>query len=78
MFWRKKKKSAAQNRDEIIAKAKAVAAAKTQEIGEDTLSEIRNALLAKENAPMAQAKAKIMQMDQDKLNDHLKYWMQDK
>lgn len=78
MFWRKKTKSPAQKREEIMKQAKAVAASKTAEIGEDTLSQIRQKLLEKETGPMAQAKQKIMQMDQDKLHDNLKYWLQDK
>ncbi len=75
---KKEKKSKEVRREAIIAQAKAMAKAKTVEIGEDTLSEIRNSLLRRENSALEQAKKKIMHMDDDKVRDNLKYWLHDK
>lgn len=78
MFWKKKKKAKKPSREEIIAQAKATAKAKSEEIGEETLDQIREALMKKENSPLEQAKKKVREMDQDKLHDNIKYWMREK
>lgn len=78
MFWFSKKKPQKTGREQIMAQAKATVSAKTQEIGEGTLSEIRTALLTRENSALEQAKRKVMHMDQDKLSDNMKYWLHDK
>ncbi len=79
MFWKKKKKQPQKpSREDILRQAKATAAAKREEIGEDTLEAIRDALMKKENSPMAQAKRRIIESDEEKVRDHLKYMLADK
>lgn len=82
MFWpinkKAKKKEKKTRREEIVSQAKATAKAKTAEIGEDTLSDIRDSLLRRENSALEQAKKKIMQADDDKVRDNLKYLLNDK
>lgn len=78
MFWKKKKKPQKTDREQMIAQAKAVAKAKTQEIGEDTLADIRQALVKRESSALEQARKKIIQMDEDKFRDNLKYMLHDK
>lgn len=78
MFWKKKKKPQKTGREDIMAKAQAIAKDKTAEIGEDRLSEIRHALMKRENSPLEQAKKKVMHMNEDKVRDNLKYWLHDK
>ncbi len=79
MFWKKKKKPKAKpSREEIIAQAQKVAAAKTEEIGDETLEKIRAAMFKKENSAMEQAKRQIMAADDDKVRDNLKYLLRDK
>lgn len=79
MFWKKKKPKTAKqtSREEILAQAKANASAAREEIGDDTLDKIREALLKKENAPFAQAKRRIEAMDQDKVRDNVALWMRE-
>jgi len=79
MFWKKKQKQPKKpSREDILRQAKATAAAKREEIGEDTLDAIREALMKKENAPMARAKRRIIEADEEKVRDHLKYMLADK
>jgi len=78
MFWKKKKKPQKTGREAIMAKAQAIAKEKTAEIGEDRLSEIRHALMKRENSALEQAKKKVMHMNEDKVRDNLKYWLHDK
>lgn len=77
MFWKKKKKPAKLSREEILAQATATAAAKREEIGDETLDKIRAALMKKENSALEQAKRKIMDMDEDKVRDNLHFWMRE-
>ena len=76
MFWKKKKKQ----KGKVSAKqqAEAIAAQKRDEIGDETLEKIRQAIIKRENSPMAQAKRKIADMDQDKILDNISWWMSDK
>lgn len=79
LFKKKTKKNRQEGtRESVIAQAKAVAKAKTEEIGDDRLSEIRKVLIERENSALNQAKNKIIQMDDDKVRDNLKYWLHDK
>jgi hypothetical protein len=81
MFWKKKKKEkepAKPTREEILAQAKANAAAAREEIGDETLEKIRQHMAKKENNPFEQAKKKVKAMDQEKVADSLKDWMRDK
>lgn len=84
MFWKKKKKEKApqkpedMSREEILAEAKANAAAAREEIGNETLDKIKEAMMRKENSPMEQAKKIIKKMDQDKVRDQLSEWAREK
>lgn len=84
MFWKKKPKAKKQpdgpkappaagksSRDQIIAQAKANAAAARADIGDDTLDEIRAAIIRKQNSPAEKAKQIIKAMDHSVVRDHL-------
>ena len=78
-FLKPKKKEAKKlSREEIIAQAKANAAAAREEIGDETLEKIREALLQKENNPFEQAKAKVKSMDRQKVADSVSDWLREK
>lgn len=86
MFWKKKKKkketgqdaSRPMTREEIIAQAKANAAAARAEIGDETLDKIKEAMMKKENNPFEQAKRKVKAMDKQKVADSVSDWMREK
>lgn len=88
MFWKKKKpaksKESAQkggaplSREEIIAKAKANMAAAREEIGDETLEKIREAMLKKQNSAIEKAKAQVRATSTDHVRDHLRLMIQDK
>lgn len=85
MFWKKKKpkqeapeEGQKPTREEIIAQAKANAAAAREEIGDETLEKIKEALLKKENSPFEQAKRKVKGMEDDHVRDHLRDWLREK
>lgn len=87
MFWKKKKpdkskeagaKTGAPTREEIIAKAKANMAAAREEIGDETLEKIRQAMLKKQNSAMEKAKAQVKATSTDHVRDHLRLLLQDK
>lgn len=78
MFWKTKKPADKLTRSEIIQSATKAAENKRTEIGEDTLGQIRDALLKRENSAMSQAKRQIMTADQDKVRDNLKFLMQER
>jgi len=93
MFWKKKPKkqpSKAKNdpkkgqkqgqklsREEIIAQAKANAAAAREEIGDETLEKIKQAMLKKEQSTFEQAKKRVKSMDDDKVRDNLRFWLRE-
>ncbi len=89
-FWKKKggkpandaRQKTAKNpegltREEIIAQAQANAAAAREEIGDETLEKIKEALLRKENSPIEQAKRKVEAMDKDVVRDEIRLWMRE-
>lgn len=85
MFWKKKKKKQAEEasdkpmtREEIIAQAKANASAAREEIGNETLDKIKEAMMKKENNPFEQAKRKVKAMDDQKVADSVSDWMRQK
>lgn len=78
MFWKKKKKPKKPSREEIIAQAKAAATAKREEIGDETLDQIRQVIMKKESSALAKAKKQVKEMDDDKVRDNLKFWLQEK
>ena len=81
MFWKKKKskKSTAQpTREDIIAEATQAMQDKRAEIGDETLDSIRQAIVKRENDPLAKAKREIENADVDKVLDNLSVWLKDK
>ena len=58
-------------REQIIAQAKATAAAKREEIGDDTLEQIRQAIQKRQNSPAEKAKQIIKAMDDSVVRSHL-------
>ncbi len=79
MFWKKKKKEPVKpTREQLIAQAKANAAKARTEIGDETLQKIAAAMQRKEQSATEQAKAKIKQLDKDKVADHLKLMIEDR
>ncbi len=87
MFWKKKDKKPAPksassakskpSREEILAQARANAAAARAEIGDETLEKIKAALLKKQSSAVERAKAEIKATDLDKVRDHLSLWLEE-
>lgn len=86
MFWKKKDKGkngkATENggkptREQILAQAKANAAAARAEIGDETLDKIKEALMKKQASAIEKAKAQIRAADQDKVRDNIKFMMKE-
>ncbi|MCI5060668.1 MAG: hypothetical protein MRY79_06320 [Alphaproteobacteria bacterium] len=75
MFWKKKKSEKKKN---IRTQASKIAADKRAEIGEDTLNEIRSAIMARKNSPLEKAKRQIAQANQDKVRDNIRFWLDEK
>lgn len=78
MFWKKKKSKKDPKkltREQIIAQAKANAAAAREEIGDETLQKIKAAMERRESSAFAQAKKKVKSMDDDKVRDNLSLWL---
>jgi hypothetical protein len=84
MFWKKKPKTETpaeskaepevtgkMTREQIIAKATATAAAKREEIGNETLDAIREAITRRQNSPAEKAKQIIKSMDDSVVRTHL-------
>lgn len=61
------------SREELLAHARAVAAAAREEIGDETLEKIREAMMKKQGSPLEQAKAKVKAMDQGRIADNIRY-----
>ncbi|MBU0859106.1 MAG: hypothetical protein KJ667_04135 [Alphaproteobacteria bacterium] len=72
----KKKKgddsTAKPSREEILAHARATAAAARQEIGDETLEKIREAMMKKQGSAFEQAKQKVKSMDQSRIADNIR------
>lgn len=77
MFW-KKKKLKKPSRKDIIANAHKSVQAKRDEIGDETLNEIREAIMKRENDPLAKAQKQIKETDLEKVLDNLSLMMRDK
>ena len=80
MFWKKKKPKKDPKkltREQIIAQAKANAAAAREEIGDETLQKIKEAMEKRESSAFAQAKKKVKSMDDDKVRDNLSQWLKE-
>lgn len=86
MFWKKKPKdkdkdktkadpavpaTAKPTREQVLAQAKATAAAARDEIGNETLEAIRDAIQRRQNSPAEKAKQIIKNMDDSKVRAHL-------
>ena len=81
MFWKKKNKKTKNkkpSREDIIAQAHKSAQAKREEIGDETLGKIREAIMKRENSPLAKAQEEIKNADVDKVLDNLSLWLRDK
>lgn len=91
MFWKKKSKdgqppkdgatvnppTGKPTREQILAQAKANAAAARAEIGDETLEKIKAAMLKKQASAIERAKAQIKATDTDKVRDHLSLWLEE-
>lgn len=77
MFW-KKKKPTKPSREDIIKQANQSAQAKREEIGDEALNAIREAIIKKQNNPLAKAQKEIKDADMDKVLDNLSLWLRDK
>ena len=80
MFWKKKKPKKDPKkltREQIIAQAKATAAAAREAIGDKTLQKIKEAMEKRESSAFAQAKKKVKSMDDDKVRDNLSLWLKE-
>jgi hypothetical protein len=88
MFWNRRKdkdqkngtkepEKPAQTRADIIAQAKANAAAARAEIGDETLDKIKAAMLKKQASAIEKAKSQIKAADTDKVRDHLSLWLEE-
>ena len=88
MFWKKKDKrntpekgaepkdtAAKPSREQILAQARVNAAAARAEIGDETLEKIKEALLKKQASAIEQAKKQILNANQDKVRDNIKFMM---
>jgi hypothetical protein len=83
MFWKKKPAKTAKpspekgkpSREDILAQAKANAAAARAEIGDETLDKIKAAMLKKQASAIEQAKNQIKSHDIGKVRDHLSIWL---
>ena len=75
MFWKKK---TSKEKVTIRQQAEAIAVQKREEIGAETLENIRQAIIQHENTPMAQAKRKLAHIDDDKILDNISWLMSDK
>jgi len=77
MFW-KKKKPKKPTREDIIEKATQSIQEKREEIGNETLDSIRQAISKRENSALGKAKREIEGADVDKVLDNLSLWLRDK
>ncbi len=77
-FWKKKPKDPKDmNREELIALAKENAAAAREQIGDETLDKIREAMMKKENSPLEQAKRQVKSMETEDVRVELRHWMKE-
>ena len=76
-FGKKKKKAVQKKsaREDLIAQATANAQQAREAIGEETLDKIADAMRRKQESDLEQAKAKIRAMDQDKVADNVRLWL---
>ena len=73
----KKKEPKKKSREELIAEAKANAAAAREQIGDETLDKIAQAMAKKENSEFSRMKAEIEKIDSGKVADNLKYMIEE-
>ena len=71
----KKQDGAKPSREELIAQATANAKIAREAIGEETLDKIAEAMRRKQESDLEKAKAKIRAMDQDKVADSVRLWL---
>lgn len=73
----KKKEPKKKSREELIAEAKANAAAAREQIGDETLDKIAEMMAKKENSEFNRMKAEIEKIDSGKVADNLKYMIEE-
>ena len=76
MFW-KKKKPKKPSREEILKQAQASMAAKREEIGDEALDQIKQAIIKRENSALEGAKRAILTADEGKVRDNLSLWLRE-
>lgn len=64
-------------REQVLAHARATAAAAREEIGDETLEKIREAMAKKQSSAMEQARTKVKSMDRERIADNIKAVMDD-
>ncbi|MCB9988131.1 MAG: hypothetical protein H6868_02215 [Rhodospirillales bacterium] len=74
-FGKKKKKDQKPSREELIAQATANAQIAREAIGEETLDRIAAAMRKKQQSDIEKAKRQIQGMDQDKVADSVRLWL---
>lgn len=73
----KKKEPKKKSREELLAEAKANATAAREQIGDETLDKIAQAMAKKENSEFNRMKAEIEKIDSGKVADNLKYMIEE-
>ena len=66
------------SREELIAHAQHNAQAARDEIGDETLEKIKEAMIKKQNSPLEKAKAQVRNMDRQLVADSVSDWMRQK
>lgn len=77
-FWKKKKPEAKPSREELLAKARENARQARENIGEETLDRIAEAMEKKRLSETEKAKEQIKTLDKDQVADHIKWMIDDK
>ena len=77
MFWKKKPKKAKPTREEVIAQAKQAMATKREEIGDEAMAEIKDAIMKKQSSVLEKSKRQILAADEDKVRDNLNLWLRE-
>jgi hypothetical protein len=78
LFNKNKKKPPSKSREEIMKEAMDNARAAREEIGDETLDKIAAAMKKKEESVTERAKAQIKAMDDEKIADNLRAFLDDK
>jgi hypothetical protein len=77
MFWKKKPKNKKSKREVVIDQANQAMANKREEIGDEAMADIKNAIMKKQNSALEQSKRQILSADEDKVRDNLALWLRE-